>query len=52
MDSSTHEFVFNKCWRYRWRYRWAKMWFALRVLWNAVRGYELTVECCGCPTNE
>lgn len=28
----------------RWRHRLAQIAFGLKVLWNAVRGYELTVQ--------
>ena len=49
-DIPMHKFVFIG--KLRWRYRWQHIGFALKVLWNAIHGYNLTVECYECPTNE
>ena len=36
-----------------WRYRWSRIALALKILWNALRGYELAVECYnGEPVNQ
>ena len=43
-DKPAYEFVFTRHWQLRWRYRWSHVWFALRCLWNALRGYELSIK--------
>ena len=41
-DVPVYELVFVGC--LRWRYRAQHICFALRALWNALRGYHIAVE--------
>jgi hypothetical protein len=44
IDKPVWEFIFITERQLRWRYRWGLIWFALKCLWNALCGHELSIE--------